>query len=404
MDIQSITISNGRRTDRVPVCLPLAISGLDPTGKVFSKHAITTNLNRHGCGIVLKAELGTNQELVLEREGSETKALGRVVCQVGSHSDGNLYGIEFRGTYDNLWGIQFSPSFHESLLNALHEGVYFVNSQRKLTYWNEAATGLSGYAEKDMVGRFCFENILGHVDGAGQSLCRTHCPLSQTIADGRPRESEIFLRHKRGHLVPLSVKVVPLQDSTGRIVGAVEIFKDATAKKRMEARVGELEHLAFRDALTGLPNRRYIEFKLAQALRETEQFGTKYGVLMIDIDHFKEINDTYGHSLGDTTLKTVAETLVRGLRSKEIVGRWGGDEFLILLGDVDAIHMGDLAERCRTMISQSAISAGASVIKVTVSTGGTLLHNFTATEDAIACVDSLMYQSKKAGRDCTTLG
>jgi len=403
METQSMVTAQTRRSDRVPVCLPVEIFGIDPAGKAFSKRAITTNVNRFGCGILLKDELGT-KELILQRDGIETKALGRVVCQVDSPADGNLYGIEFPGPCDNLWGIQFSTSLHERLLDALQEGVYFVDSQRRITYWNRGAERLSGYSASEAVGKCCFEDLLGHVDSTGKSLCRTACPLSKTMTDGQPRESEIYLRHKLGHRVPVSVKAIPMRDYAGRIVGAVEVFSDATARRKVETRVSELEHLAFRDALTGLPNRRYIEFKLAQALQEKEQFGREYGLLMIDVDLFKRVNDTYGHTVGDTALKTVAETLGHSLRSEDVLGRWGGEEFLVLLADVDAIQMGDLAERCRSLVAQSIIAAGQSRIQVTVSIGGALLDNFTSADAAISGVDELMYQSKNNGRNCTTLG
>jgi diguanylate cyclase (GGDEF)-like protein len=99
-----------------------------------------------------------------------------------------------------------------------------------------------------------------------------------------------------------------MTDRSGQIVGAVEEFSDVSAKKHVEKRVRELEGLAFRDSLTGLPDRRYVELKVKQSLEELQQFGRTFGLLMFDVDHFKQVNDRYGHDVGDSVLMTVAAT------------------------------------------------------------------------------------------------
>ncbi len=171
-----------------------------------------------------------------------------------------------------------SPSsFHEKLLDSLYDGVYFVDRERKITYWNHGAEQLTGYPRDEAVGRHCFDNFLVHVDGEGCALCFGGCPLAATIADGQRREAEIYLRHKLGHRLPVSVRATPIRDSAGNIVGAVEVFNDISAKKTVERRASELERLAFRDVLTGLPNRRYIELKVEQAIRQYRSSGRGCG-------------------------------------------------------------------------------------------------------------------------------
>ena len=334
----------------------------------------------------------------------DARAVGRVVSLVSSEPKENHYGIELQNPCESLWGLQFSSSFHERLLDTLHEGVYFVDTQRRITYWNRGAESVSGYSASEAVGKQCFDDLLGHVDCSGKSLCLGSCSLSETIADGQPRESLMYVRHKLGHRVPVSAKAIAMRDAAGRIIGAIEVFRHVAANRKIERGGSELDHLAFRDSLTGLANRRYMEFKLAQAFQEQSEFKRQYGLLMIDVDHFKSVNDTYGHEMGDTALKTVAETLVQSLRSEDIVSRWGGEEFVVLLTDVDAIELGDLAERCRSLAAQTEIPVGDGRIKVTVSIGGTLLHNHPSVKVAISGADELMYQSKKTGRNCTTLG
>jgi diguanylate cyclase (GGDEF)-like protein/PAS domain S-box-containing protein len=295
-------------------------------------------------------------------------------------------------------------SFHERLLDSLYDGVYFVDSERKITYWNKGAEKLTGYAASEAVGRHCFDNFLMHVDDEGCALCFGGCPLAATIADCERREAEVYLRHKLGHRVPVCVRVSPILDGANRVVGAVEVFSDISAKKQIERRAGELETLAFRDALTGVPNRRYIEMKVEQAIQEVERFDRNCGLLMIDVDQFKQVNDTYGHETGDVALRTVCETLTHNLRPGDSVGRWGGEEFLGIVTDVNPAALMAFAERCRKLIAESAVPVGNVGLQVTVSIGATLISPGESAYSAIKRADELMYKSKMSGRNRTTLG
>jgi len=393
-----------RRSDRLSIAFPVEASGIDPSGKHFCVKTKTTAVSRYGCCLPLPGLLRLEQEIYLRRIGTKEQTTGRVVAPLGPHAKGFLYGVGMVESCEALWGIHFSSSFYETLLNSMYDGVYFVNRDRKITYWNTGAERLSGYSFTEVVGKHCFNDLLGHVDETGKPLCTSGCPLSSALADGQVREAEIYLRHKNGHRVPISVRVLPMRDINGAIVGAVEVFSDSTAKKRAEKRAGELENLAFRDAMTNLPNRRYLELKLAQALQDHQQFGRECGLLLFDLDHFKQVNDTHGHEVGDAVLKAVAETLVQSLRAVDLVGRLGGEEFLVLMPDVHAIALGDLAERCRILIARSSVANGATRVSVMASIGATMLSHTDSAATAIRRADELMYQSKRSGGDRTTAG
>lgn len=310
---------------------------------------------------------------------------------------------------DNADGLDaplgYEPSsFHAKLLDSICDGVYFVDRERRITYWNSGAEKLTGYSAGEAVQRHCFDNFMGHVDEQGCSLCTNGCPLASTLLDGQRREADVFLRHKLGHRVPVSVRVAPITDRSGQVVGAVEVFNDVSARKRVERRVHELESMAFRDTLTRLPNRRYIELKVKQAFEEMQQFGRHFGLLMFDVDHFKQVNDRHGHGSGDGVLKVISETMSKSLRENDIVGRWGGEEFLAVLFDVDAGLLRHLAERCRTLVAESEVSSGDSRISVTVSVGATIVSREDSIESAIKRADQLMYASKSGGRNKITVG
>jgi diguanylate cyclase (GGDEF)-like protein len=138
-------------------------------------------------------------------------------------------------------------------------------------------------------------------------------------------------------------------------------------------------------------------------MEEIEEFGTKAGLLIIDIDGFKQVNDKHGHTAGDAVLKTVAETLSHSVRSQGSVGRWGGDEFLLLATGVEIRALEKIGERCRKLIENSAVPTGTDRIHVTVSIGGTLLEPGKSVQAAFDEADKSLYISKSTGRNRTVV-
>jgi PAS domain S-box-containing protein len=110
------------------------------------------------------------------------------------------------------------------VLDRLREGAYTVNPRRQITYWNPAAERITGFTSAEVVGRYCADNILIHIDHCGTNLCRRGCPLTQTLQWGEPHESDLFLHHRSGHRVPVAVRAAPIHGAGGAIVGAIELF------------------------------------------------------------------------------------------------------------------------------------------------------------------------------------
>jgi diguanylate cyclase (GGDEF)-like protein/PAS domain S-box-containing protein len=297
---------------------------------------------------------------------------------------------------------QDNGSFREKLLDGLHDGVYFADTNRKITYWNKGAERLTGYTAADAVGRHCYDNFLVHMDDDGALLCLGGCPLRQTIADGEDREAHVFLLHKQGHRVPVLMRVSPIRDEQGSIAGATEIFSDNSATRnalrKLEKRACELEVLAYLDALTGVANRRYIDLKVQQAIQEVELFDRPYGLILIDIDGFKAINDTYGHVVGDGVLKAVCDTLRRCLRPSDVLGRWGGDEFVVLARDVTPDSLEHLTHRCRRVLAETEMPVGDRHRKMSVSLGPVLLEKGEDSANAFTRADRLLYVNKCIGK------
>ena len=112
---------------------------------------------------------------------------------------------------------QTNSGFYRELLDNLYEGVYYVDRQRRITFWNKAAETITGYSRREVLGHKCFQNLLKHVDDQGVSLCLSACPLAQTIQDGQPRSTSVYLHHKDGHRLPVAVRVAPLHYFLSRV-------------------------------------------------------------------------------------------------------------------------------------------------------------------------------------------
>ncbi|MBZ5555111.1 MAG: GGDEF domain-containing protein [Acidobacteriia bacterium] len=289
--------------------------------------------------------------------------------------------------------------FFKDLMDNLYDGVYFVDSGRKITYWNRGAERITGYSKAEVVGGRCADNMLRHVDDAGNLLCLAGCPLAKTIQDGEVREAEIYLHHKMGHRIPVQVRVTPLRDEDGKIVGAIEVFSENSSRVSANQRILELEKVAFLDPLTGVGNRRYTEMILEGRLNELHRYGWPFAVLFFDIDNFKQVNDTHGHDVGDQVLKVVSRTLLANLRSFDFIGRWGGEEFFGIVVNVDEEQLLQIANKFRFLVEHSSIPIGKKTLRVTVSIGATLARREDTLVTLVKRADELLYKSKTAGRN-----
>ena len=296
-----------------------------------------------------------------------------------------------------------SADLYREIVENMHDGIYFVDRERRITYWNKGAERITGYTAVEVVGSSCSNNILIHVDAMGRQLCKGSCPLIATMADGAPHETEVYLHHKQGHRLPVWVRTSPLPAADGSFVGAVEMFTEISSRQALQEQVEELKKLALVDALTGLPNRRHLEAQLHSRLEELRRSGVGFGLLFMDIDHFKQFNDRYGHDIGDQVLTIVANTLSLSVRPFDMVCRWGGEEFAGIFPHTDAATLEAIAERLRILVAHSRVSTGSGVLTVTVSIGGTVAEPDDSAASLVKRADTLMYASKTHGRNRVTI-
>ena len=290
--------------------------------------------------------------------------------------------------------------FYAHLIDRVSDGVYFVSTDRRITYWSAGAVDVTGYTADAVVGRSCAEGILRHVNDAGRQVCLHGCPLAGVMKDGRPREARMYLHHRDGHRVPVTIRGEAIRDASGQIVGAAEVFTPrGAARDRQDARAHDDPSL---DPVVGITSRRFGELKLAPLVAAVADGAATLGVLFLDVDHFKQVNDRYGHRTGDAVLRMVGLSISGALRGDDAAIRWGGEEFVVLLPGVGASDVEVVAERVRMLVENSWLRVGDAELRVTVSVGATMARPTEAALDLVDRADRLMYESKRDGRNCVT--
>ncbi len=288
------------------------------------------------------------------------------------------------------------------VLDAISDGVYVTGPGRTIVYWSAGAERITGYAADEVVGRRCDENLLGHTDLEGVRICQSGCPLQDCLDTGHEHViSEVFLRRKDGERLAVYVKTA-LFEIDGERYG-VEIFGEleTVAGKELARQIQELSDSAISDPLTGLFNRRYLDAALAQQFAMFKRLGRKYGVIQIDIDQVKAVNDRLGHLTGDEVIRFVAGVLSDNVREMDVAARYGGDEFVVICSLATQEDLAVYGRRLVRLVHDSRFAPAEDAgLRVTVSAGGALVA--AADEDesgALARADAAMYAAKHSGRD-----
>ncbi|PLW76664.1 sensor domain-containing diguanylate cyclase [Cohaesibacter celericrescens] len=291
-------------------------------------------------------------------------------------------------------------NFYEKILDSLSDGVYFVNRKRQVLYWNKAAENLSGYTSEEVIGKRCADNTLNHVDEYGNKLCLKGCPLGACMRDGQSREMNVYMHHKSGHRIPVRVRSFPMRDEAGKIMGSVEIFSDNSQRLAIRTEVEALRHEVLTDPLSGIGNRRYADISLENMYESLKRDNVPFGVLFVDVDNFKSINDKWGHDIGDRVIATVAKTLSVVLRPLDVACRWGGDEYVILISNASLEGLAAIGKRIIHLIEESWFALDDDVVSFSASIGGALSKKSDTAKSILERADKQLYLSKENGRNC----
>ncbi|WP_020157269.1 diguanylate cyclase [Methylobacter marinus] len=280
-----------------------------------------------------------------------------------------------------------------SALEAVSHGVIITDTEARIEWVNPAFEKLTGYTLEEAIGFRPTELVK-----SGLQDEEFYQNLWQTILKGETWHGELINRRKDGTLYDEEFTIAPVRDENGAINHFVGVKLDISERKRLEA---ELWEMATTDALTGLSNRRHFMARLNEALARVQRLKNHHvSVLMLDIDHFKRVNDTYGHAVGDALLKHIATLMHHALRRTDTIGRLGGEEFSIFLSGTDLAEAVVFADRLRRKIGSMPLQIDDLTIAVTVSIG---IAGMAATDDQADAVliraDQALYRAKSCGRN-----
>lgn len=277
-----------------------------------------------------------------------------------------------------------------------------------ITYISPADERLRGFKADEVIGHPALDMLTSEDAARVKQLMREHPHAEQTPATNGFITFEVQHRCKDGSLIWGEVLSKPDYNPAGELIGYHGITREITQRKRLEEQVNRL---AFYDTLTHLPNRRLLEDRLTQAMSASHR-SNRYGALLfLDLDNFKPLNDTHGHGVGDLLLIEVASRLKNCIREADTVARFGGDEFVVLLCDLDhdrdeaIAQAGSIAEKIRQSLSMPYWLDDSIEHRCTASIGANLFKGCEISEkDIISAADAAMYQAKENGRNTIRFG
>lgn len=292
--------------------------------------------------------------------------------------------------------LRASESRLREITTTMSDGLMVMSPGGRIQFANPEAAQLLGYAQEELLDKDMHDLL--HVNADGSPAPRAECPVLGIVRSGETyRGMEQTFRRKDGSLTTVSVSVSAMRRDS-MVSDIVIAFHDISQQKELER---ELEHRAHTDALTGLSNRHHF-YDLAQhEFVRARRYGTPLSALMLDIDHFKKINDNYGHHAGDLVLQKLSEVCRNTLRENDLIGRLGGEEFAILLPEADGERAKEIAERLRLSLASVRIPLEREGhFRFFVSIGVTSLTGADEDIDALLKrADEALYVSKNSGRN-----
>ena len=272
------------------------------------------------------------------------------------------------------------------------EGILVADAEGHILRVNEAFTAITGYALEEAIGK-----KPGEILNSGRHDKAFYSQLWQSLKTTGNWQGEIWDRRRNGEIFPSEHNISQVSNADGRVIQYISIFSDITAQKRAAEHI---QNLAQYDQLTTLPNRMLFNDRLQGAINRAKRANSVVGLMFIDLDRFKSVNDTLGHHAGDILLQEVARRLAGGIRAQDTVARLGGDEFTVILEELThAEDAANVAEKLLASLQQKIVVDGNDIF-IGGSIGISVFPNDGDTpENIIKCADMAMYQAKKQGRN-----
>lgn len=288
--------------------------------------------------------------------------------------------------------------FHEQLLENLREAVVFVDRRLRVVLWSRGAERLTGLDAQATCGIEWAPRLLDLRDGRGGRLSNEECPAQSVLARGRLWVRRLLVRGALGEHVAVDLRAVPVASADGKRQGALLLLHDLTPEVSLRERCANLQQMIARDPLTQVANRAEFDRAHQQAVANAAAQGAAYSLILCDIDHFKSINDTFGHQAGDDVLKAFSSLVSRLSRREDLVARYGGEEFAIVCRGCSLDDAVRRAEAIRCEVAEQEHEA-LGERPVTASFGVASFEMGDTPEKIIARADKALYRAKSEGRN-----
>ncbi|HKS77008.1 MAG TPA: diguanylate cyclase [Terriglobales bacterium] len=270
----------------------------------------------------------------------------------------------------------------QSVLSGLQTGVYLVDRERKIVFWNDGAQRVTGYMRHEVVGRLCREDLLSYCDDEGEPLHGPSLPLVDALYKGRPRQAHVYLRHKAGHRVPVRLHANPIRDRAGAIVGAAESFDEASFVLPLDRHQSQLAACGCLDPGTRLPNHAFTQSHLRENLCCFHEYHLPFGVLCLEIEQLQQVRQTRGGEAVEAMLHVIAQTIRHALPDA-FLGRWGYEQFLVVISDCTRVDLERAIHDIRNIVARSAIHWWGDSLSAEVAVGWTMAESGDTIESLL---------------------
>jgi len=290
------------------------------------------------------------------------------------------------------------PMFERKLIEAMQDGVVFVDPQAKICLWNRGAQRLTGVSSGAATGHCLTPSLLELSDLEGRRISDDDCPVAKVLETRTQVRRRLLIMGRLGSPLAVDLHAVPVQSEDGTLHGATVVLHNAESEASLELKCEELHVETTKDPLTRVANRAEFDRMLALFIESHSKSELPCSLIMLDIDRFKNINDTYGHQAGDEAIITLANLLSGMSRSDDLVARYGGEEFVVLCADCDNPDAARRAEQFRRKLSQIQ-HACLGNRNFTASFGVTELQAGDTPESMLRRADRAMLMAKEQGRN-----
>ncbi len=281
------------------------------------------------------------------------------------------------------------PEIFRNVLDSLQTGVCMADRTGKILFWNQGAERLTGHKRHEVVGRSRRDNILVHCNDQGCVACGATCPFTRTMHEGKPQEAKMQLRHKNGHPVHVLMRIAPIRDPHGSIIGIAESFDEQNFASDRERNRHTLAAHGCMDETTGVPNHEFTGFHLSKNFASFTRYHLPFGVLAIQVDQLEHFRAAYGRPAGDAVLRVVAQTMRNAFRPSDFLGRWTEDQFLAILINCGDPGVEQTWVRIRKMVTCAGLRWWSDELSVTTSVG-------YATAQAGDTIESLLHRAQSS--------